>query len=148
MSDVTIHKKNNVFLKLECNDGVHRELREHYTFLIEGAKFHPLVKAHRWDGKKRLYNMKSRELYTGLLHDLQTNLKKMGYTYEHQIETKTDVEPEEVVEYCNNLKPYSERDGGLLSIRDYQYAAVYVGLKHKRRVVISPTASGKSLILY
>src|SRR5574343_126095 len=148
MADVTIRQRDNVYLKLQCDEGIHRELREHYTFFIENAKFHPLVKNKLWDGKKRLYDMKIWQLYAGLLKDLQKNLKEWNYTFECDIPESTDITPEDVVRFTNSLKPYSEKDGGILTPKDYQYAAVYMGLKFKRRVIISPTASGKSLIIY
>ncbi len=148
MADVTIRQRDNVYLKIQCDEGIHRELREHYTFFIENAKFHPLVKNKLWDGKKRLYDMKSGQLYAGLLKDLQKNLKEWNYTFECDIPESTDITPEDVIEFTNSLKPYSEKDGGVLTPKDYQYAAVYMGLKFKRRVIISPTASGKSLIIY
>ena len=56
MVDVTIRKKNSAYINLSCNDGIHKEIYEHYTFLIPNHKFHPLKKEKIWDGKKRLYD--------------------------------------------------------------------------------------------
>ena len=146
MVDVTIRKKNSAYINLSCNDGIHKEIYEHYTFLIPNHKFHPLVKEKIWDGKKRLYDYKNKTLYAGLLPDLQKTLTDFGYTYKHSIVDQTDVTPEQVVEYCNSLNVTS--GGKAIEYRDYQYAAVYIALKHKRRIIISPTASGKSLVIY
>ena len=36
----------------------------------------------------------------------------------------------------------------LFKVRDYQYKAIYEALKYNRRLLLSPTASGKSLMIY
>ena len=111
MVDVTIRKKNSAYINLSCNDGIHKEIYEHYTFLIPNHKFHPLVKEKIWDGKKRLYDYKNKTLYAGLLPDLQKTLTDFGYTYKHSIVDQTDVTPEQVVEYCNSLNVTSGGKG-------------------------------------
>ena len=35
-----------------------------------------------------------------------------------------------------------------LKVRDYQYKAIYEAMKHRRKLLLSPTASGKSLMIY
>lgn len=145
-NDVIIHPYNNVYMRLECDDGIHRELREHYTFFVPGAKHHPLVKKRLWDGKKRIYDHKKKLLYTGLHNDLKESLEKLGYTFESRVSHTTDITPEESVEYCNSLNVTSR--GENIKHKKHQLLAFYMSMKHKRRVILSPTASGKSLIIY
>src|SRR5206468_12700990 len=55
---------------------------------------------------------------------------------------------EGVEEFCKSLQPWSEKDQQIIEIHDYQIEAIYLSLKARRLALISPTASGKSLLLY
>ena len=35
-----------------------------------------------------------------------------------------------------------------LKVRDYQYTAIYEALRKRRKLIVSPTGSGKSLMIY
>ena len=41
MADLTISKKNEVFLTIDCEPHVQYELRDAFSFEVPGAKFHP-----------------------------------------------------------------------------------------------------------
>lgn len=145
--DVRIVKLNNVFLKVFCDEGIQREIQSKYTFLVPNAKYHPLVKKKLWDGKKKLFNLKYGTLYMGLLFDLKKSLKDMGYSYSDETDQIEEINPEDIDNYCQSLQVTNEK-GEPIRHRDYQVASTYIGLKFKRRVILSPTASGKSLIVY
>lgn len=146
MVDVVIRKKNEVYAEIECNDGIHKELWEEYSFYAQNYKYHPLVKARRWDGKIRLYNHKKHQLYLGLVFHLKNKLDNMGYSFQDCTGEEINIDPEDIVDFCEKLNPTS--GGKIIKHHDYQQAATYIAAKHKRRVIISPTASGKSLIIY
>ena len=145
----TIIKKNEVFLKVEAEAHLHKELSEHFQFEVPGAKYMPAVKRRYWDGKIRLYSPGTGEIYVGLYDYLTDYLEQKGYDYE-VLEDKyfgrpTDIEeyvtPEGTAAFIRSLRlPYK--------VRDYQLRGIYTAIKFRRKLLLSPTGSGKSLIIY
>ena len=78
---VTISKKNEVYLKVEGEQHLHKELSEHFSFDVPGAKFMPQYKNRVWDGKIRLYSPGTGEIYVGLYDYLCEYLEDKGYEY-------------------------------------------------------------------
>ena len=147
MTDIVIKKKNNVYLTVQADPGVAQELTDHFSFDAPGAKFHPLFRNKVWDGKIRLFSMFTKELYVGLLsyleHFAEVNNYKIDYT--EYVEQSDSVTLELIKEFVNGLNLYLPDNS---SVREYQLDAVYRAIKDGRRLLLSPTGSGKSLILY
>lgn len=149
MSDITIQKRNEVYLQLECEPHIKYELSEYFTFEVPDAKFMPQVKNRLWDGKIRLFSPANGQLYIGLLSYLMEWAEEHEYTcsfldnqfYGTPNETNPYVTPEAIKEYMDYLTTK-------IKPRDYQYDAVYRGLKNYRRIILSPTGSGKSFMIY
>jgi len=101
-----------------------------------------------WDGKVRLYSMFTQELYVGLKSYLEHFCKERDYTidYSQYVEQADSVTYDIVKEFCLSLKLASK--GEPIEVRDYQIDAVYQAISDGRRLLLSPTGSGKSLILY
>lgn len=148
MSDVIIKKYNEVFLEIECSKEVASEIREEFSFRIDNYQYHPLVKSRKWDGIIKLFNPYSKFMYCGLKNKLLKFLSDCGYEYvdESEFEIDAKITPEFVHETCLRFKPHSK--GNLIEPRYYQYLGVYHSLKYKRRLLLSATGSGKSLIIY
>lgn len=148
MSDVIIEKKNEVYLKLQCEPHILYELQPYFTFEVQSAKFMSQYRSKHWDGKIRLLSVHTGELYVGLLPKLIDKLTNHNYTYQFK-ENKfygTPYEVNETISY-EGVKDY------MTSIcshapRAYQIEGVYDALRHNRKLLISPTASGKSLMIY
>ena len=148
MSKLVISKKNEVFLKIESEPHVYQELADHFSFDIEGAQYMKQYRKRYWDGKIRLFSTHTRELYVGLLDKLVSFCNRLGYEYEFidskyfgtPFELNEMVSMEGVKEYINRISNHPPRK--------YQVEGVYDALRHNRRLVISPTASGKSLMIY
>lgn len=147
MADITFQPLNDVYLKVVCDAGIHQELNEHFSFEAPGAKFHPLYRAKKWDGKIRLYHLLSGTIYSGLKSYVEHFCEVNQYTVDHEqwIDKADPVTPEQVKEFCDGLN--LSLPGGQ-SIRDYQLDAIYRAIKDGRRLLLSPTGSGKSLIIY
>lgn len=149
MTDIIIKKKNEVYLQIDCEPHIKYELSEYFTFEVPNAKFMPQFKNKVWDGKIRLFSPAGGELYVGLLTHLTMWAEEMGYTFDfvnnEYYGTPKDVNelitPEGIKDYVNylavDIKP-----------RTYQYQAVYQALRHYRKVILSPTGSGKSFMIY
>ena len=147
MADIAIKKKNNVYLTVQSDPSIAQELVDHFSFDAPGAKFHPLFRNKLWDGKIRLFSMFTKELYVGLKTYLEHFAEVNNYTidYSEYIETADTVTVEQLKEFINELN--LSLSGGE-SIRDYQLDAVYRSITDGRRLLLSPTGSGKSLIIY
>ena len=146
---ITIEKKNEVFLKVEGEQHIHKELSEHFQFEVPGAKFMPQYKKKVWDGKIRLYSPGTGEIYVGLYDYLLEYLDQKGYEYAIKDskffgipnEEEEYVSPESVASFVRSL-------GLPFKIRDYQLKALFTAIKQRRKLLLSPTGSGKSLIIY
>ena len=148
MSDVIIHKKNEVYIKLECEPHILYELQVHFTFEVPGAKFMPQMRNRHWDGTIRLLSVHTGEIYAGLLDKVIDKLKLYNYTYEFRenkfyglpFEVNEEISHEGVKDYMHSICTHKPRS--------YQIEGVYSALRYNRKLLISPTASGKSLMIY
>jgi len=148
MSHLIIEKKNEVFLHITAEPHVYYELRDAFQFEVPNAKFAPAYKNKWWDGFIYLFNVNTREIYCGLLDKLIRFCEQHNYTYEFKnnkfyglpFEVNEMISKEGVKDYMNSICSCAPRD--------YQVEGVYDALKHNRKLLISPTASGKSLMIY
>ena len=62
-----ISKLNEVYLKIETDSGLARELSDYFTFEVPGARFMPAYRNKVWDGKIRLFSAQTGKIYVGLL---------------------------------------------------------------------------------
>ena len=148
MADIKITKKNEVYLRIQSEPSIAQELNDHFSFDAPGAKFHPLYKSRMWDGKIRLFSMFTQELFVGLKNYVEHFAKERDYIVDDSeyILTADSVTYEEVKQFCERLELASK--GESIQIRDYQIDAVYQAISNGRKLLLSPTGSGKSLIIY
>ena len=148
--DLTIKKKNEVYLKVDAEPSTHQELADFFTFDVDNAKYMQKNRRYKgWDGKVRLYSPATGEIYCGLYSYLIDWAQKKGYTFEIQkhenfglpLEENDLITPEAVAGFVKALSLP-------VKVRDYQLKAIYECLRYNRRVLLSPTASGKSLMIY
>ena len=148
MDTLIIEKKNEVYITVDCDPNVQRELSEFFTFYVPGYKFMPAFRNRMWDGKIRLFSPANGEIYVGLLPYIKEycKSKNVKYTIEEGVEDERNVVREVARGFVKSLKPKSR--GKSLKIRDYQIDAVHTAISRNRSLIVSPTASGKSLIIY
>lgn len=139
---------NHSMLAIDCNPAQSQELREYFSFFVPGHKFMPAFKRKVWDGKVRLYNQITRELNVGLWQHLKKFCADRFYPLQiidndefGHPELKNHVKHQELVKYLESL-------GNKFEVRDYQYDAISHGIQNKRAILLSPTGSGKSFIIY
>ena len=148
MTNLIISKRNEVHLHIESDIHVYYELADYFTFEVPGAKFMPTYKNKYWDGKIRLFNVQNGQIYVGLLDKIRQFCKDHDYTYEFKkneyyglpFEVNPQISKEGVKDYVTSISKYKPRD--------YQVDGIYDALKYNRKLLISPTASGKSLMIY
>jgi len=144
-----ITKKNEVYLVLEeMTVSTRQELTEFFTFEVPGFKFMPMYRNRMWDGKIRLLSPATGEIYVGLLSYIKKfcDSNKISYIIEKGVENDRSIDRQVVRNYIKSLKPKSA--GKSLKVREYQIDAVHHGIAMDRALLVSPTASGKSLIIY
>ena len=59
---IEITKKDEVYLKINCEDGVAQEICDYFTFQVPGFRFMPSYRMKIWDGNIRLFNIHNRLL--------------------------------------------------------------------------------------
>ena len=143
-----ISKVNEVYLELEVDEDVSRELSDYFTFEVPGAKFMPQYRNRMWDGKIRLFSPHNGRIYVGLLPYIKEycSKKSIEYIMEEGVENDRNVIRESVREFAESLRPKSR--GKPIQFRDYQIDAIWHAIQSNRCLLLSPTASGKSLIIY
>ena len=149
MSNIVVKKKNEVYLTVNSEPHVHRELADYFSFELPEAKFLKRQPRFRyWDGMIHLYSPATGELYNGLLPHLKQWCKERRYQIKYESndwygdveEPNQLVSPGGVKVFMDKISKYKPRD--------YQYNTVYQALKNNRGLFLSPTGSGKSLMIY
>jgi superfamily II DNA or RNA helicase len=150
MDSIIVRKKNEAFLEIDCDAGIAMELAEHFSFYVPGYKFMPSYRNRMWDGKIRLFDLRKRTLYCGLFHYIEEFADIREYTivvednsYYSRPNTQQIIDMEEF------LKTLTLTSSGVpITPHDYQYDSVELVLSNTKQLLLSPTASGKSLIIY
>lgn len=135
---ITITKVNEVYVRVTSEPAIEQELAEYFTFEVPGAKFMPSVRNRYWDGKIRLYSTQKKLLYIGLL----------GYVAKWAAEREIRVENRFKLPNITTDLSFIDQLNLPLEPRDYQINAVQSCIEATRSLILSPTASGKSLIIY
>ena len=145
---IVVSKVNDVYIHVDADRGIQAELSDFFTFQVPGYQFTPQYRSRVWDGKIRLYSYATGKIFAGLLPYIRQFAKDKNIEYfeAKDVESINNIKKEEVIKFVDSLKPQSR--GKPLEIRDYQYEAIYSSIKYNRNMILSPTASGKSLIIY
>jgi len=138
-----IDKIDEVYLKIEADADIRRELGEYFTFEVPGFKFMPQFRNRVWDGKIRLFNYASGKIYTGLYHYIVNWCNENNVQVVDGTKIKdTNIDDNKIEQFIKALKIPN------IEVRDYQKEAFVHAVKKNRCLLLSPTASGKSLIIY
>ena len=143
MEHIILHKKNEAFIQFECDRGLAQELSDYFTFYVPNYQFTPAYKNRIWDGKIRLADLRSNTIYHGLVPYIQKFCEERNYklSIDSEVSLTENFSLAEATTFIETLNLPHE-------VRDYQLKAFVHSIRHKRILLLSPTASGKSLILY
>ena len=147
MDKLLVTKENESVLDIKCDPSIGEELKDFFSFFVPGHKFMPAFRRRIWDGKIKLFNSITGELPVGLYPYLRSFCEKRNYSMEHVSSSYGSPDEENPI----NLKLLMEFIESLNlphKIRDYQFDAFVEGIKRMRAILVSPTGSGKSLIIY
>lgn len=139
---LTISNANHSHVRIDCDVDVAWELRDAFAFRPDGFQFVPSYKQKLWDGYIRMFNPNTRLIYRGLVDKVISWAEERGYEVDYpdqSFDTSFSVaEAEQFIEQLNPKHPP----------RDYQVDGLVHALRSKRKIIISPTGSGKSLLQY
>jgi len=133
---------NATYDQIKCDKGIAAELKEYFTFKVPGYQFHPLYKQKVWSGDINLFTIKNNQLYAGLRHHVESFCRERDYELEYGFDNSSfEYSLVEMKQFIATLKlpvePY-----------DFQISTVTKCIRDGRRLVLSPTSSGKSLMIY
>lgn len=141
---ISISNINEVYVRVSCDESISHELREFFTFHVPGYQFTPQFRAKLWDGKIRLFDLRNRQIYRGLVPYIAKFCEERDYEWEYDNEIYNEEfsikEAQDFIKRLNLPDKYIPRD--------YQLEAFIHAIRTKRALLLSPTASGKSLIIY
>ena len=143
MELIKLKKLNEVYLQVDTEPGLKQELADYFTFMVPGYQFMPAYRNKMWDGKIRLLDYRNNTIYAGLLSHIEKFAQDRDYDiqYDSSIVMTNEFSLQEGKEFVETLDLPVE-------MRDYQLNAFVHAIRKNRCLLLSPTASGKSLIIY
>jgi len=153
MDTIKISKVNHAMLHINTEASIAQELSEHFSWYVPGYQFIPSYKNKYWDGKFRLFKLMSREIPSGVFAYVKEFADTRGYNIQLEdsatygsINTKIDINARQLVLFIKSLNLTSK--GLKIEPREYQVKGILHAIHNKSSLLLSPTASGKSLIIY
>ena len=145
---ITVGKLNETFLQVSCERHIGYVLNEYFSFKVPNFQFHPNFRAKIWDGKIRLFNIQTGQMYLGLYPYLKEWAIKHSYKLQSDIVevTSNNTDYDSCYKYMLDLKPMAK--GENISARTYQIESFGHCVRQERALLLSPTSSGKSLVIY
>ena len=143
MEQIQVQKIDNINVKVIADPSVKMEMSGYFEFFVPGYKFMPAYRNRMWDGKIRLFNTMTGMIYAGLLPYIIKFAKDRGY----EVTVDRELYPENDY-YENAGYDLAKEFDSAFEPRDYQNDAVAHALYNNRTLFLSPTASGKSFIIY
>jgi superfamily II DNA or RNA helicase len=145
---IKIEYHSEVFLRVFAGSSIEQELSDFFRFRVEGYQWTPAFKNKLWDGYVRLYNLQTKTIYLGLIDYIYEFAKRNDYEVEvdSNIFKLNGTTIEEVQSFADSLNLYGR--GKPIQIKDYQVQAVQTAIDRNRVLLLSPTSSGKSLMIY
>ena len=146
---ITVGKLNETFLMISCERHIAQELNEFFAFQVPGFQFMPQYRNKIWDGKIRLFNIKTQQLYTGLYDHLMKFAMQRSYPVKSDIISITPtsgLSKENIDDFFKSLNLHCKNKP--IIPRDYQIQSFTHCVKKERALLLSPTSSGKSLVIY
>ena len=148
----------DVVMKIEAVDASHvkvlfndfsteQEFSDFFKFQVPGYKFMPTYRSGMWDGYARLYDMRTKKLPAGLVPIARKFAQRADAVVDSNVdEERENVTRDGIKSYVDSLQLCSR--GVPIEVREYQYDAIYHGIANKRTVLVAPTSSGKSAMIY
>lgn len=144
MPNITIQKYNESWIRLLGDPIILQAISDYFSFKAENYQFHPKYKAKIWDGKIYLYQLSKNLFPIGILFKLHSWLvqQKIEVEYNNFDQSNTIATNDQIEYFSEDVLKFP------FPLRDYQLDAIRTALVERKCVILSPTASGKSAIIY
>lgn len=141
MTTIAVTPIDSVYCKVVAEPHVMQEIRQLFTHKADNYKFSPQYKARVWNGDICL--IKGNKLFIGLIPYLEQFAQSQQYTLEidTSLQAKHNISIYEFEQFVKQLNLTKQP-------RDYQIQSAVKALRLRRQTIVSPTSSGKSLIIY
>lgn len=139
---VVITNVDEVYVHVECDEGLAHELHSHFEFYVPGYRFTPQYRAKLWNGKVYLFSLRDRKIYRGLVPYIIKFCEDREYSWSY------DDKLYDKQFSVNEAEDFVKTLGLPFEPRDYQLDAFVHAIRARRTLLLSPTSSGKSLIIY
>jgi len=146
MSDIIIKYKDSVNIKIECERGIAKELSDYFTFKVPGHQYMPSFKNKIWDGQIKLYNIYDQTLYAGLLDYVIKFVTDRNYKFELDEKLKKSKRKINIEAFLSLMT--LTVSGKEIHPYKHQINAIDHAMHNDRCLLLSPTGSGKSLMIY
>lgn len=147
MFDLDVSAVDSVYVRVHCDRGVAHELSDYFTFKVPGYKFMPAYRSRLWNGEIKLYNIHTQQIYAGLTDYIKKFADERQYTVALPAKNEISIPFDSVRKFMQDFLQVTV--GGKRVIpHDHQVNAVHHALTQERCLLLSPTGSGKSLIIY
>jgi superfamily II DNA or RNA helicase len=135
---------NETYIKIETEDGPMKDLHEYFTIKIDNGHFFKGKK--KWNGQLRLLDFRSKFIYKGLIPYIKDFCKEKGFDLNtNNLDVQNEISYFETKKFCEKLN-LDIGEGN--EIYEHQINAITRALRYKKISILSPTSSGKSLIIY
>lgn len=137
MSNIHLKKIDEVFMEVQCDTSVARKLHEAFSFFVDGYKHSPQFKYGVWDGRISMF--KNGIMYTGLIMNVIDFAREREYTVtvDDGLKRSIKYDPTWIAKQTFKYTP-----------KDYQIKYFESAIKANKLLALSPTASGKSFMIY
>lgn len=140
---IIIRKYNETYVRITTDDVTKDAIYNYFAFKPQNYQFNPRYKSGGWDGKIRFYQKIKNLFPIGLLFKLDAWLKARECRVEYK-----DFDKSNTIFTEDQINKYAEHVNFPHKLRDYQLESIQIALQERKCVIKSPTATGKSAIIY
>jgi superfamily II DNA or RNA helicase len=159
--DIYIEKMNEAYIRIHADKGIVKEIYESIAFFIKDYQFNPKVKKKQWDGRMHMLDLGTQKMSFGMLPQIAEFATERKYTVgiDPKIKSSKNISMEYVEKFATSLNLHIKDENGQLvpkPFRQAQLDAIHNVINEKdgwegtsnRSLLLSPTSSGKSGIIY
>jgi superfamily II DNA or RNA helicase len=147
MDTLVLEDVDSVFIRVRCERGTAKELSDCFSFKVPNHKYMSRFRKTRWNGDIKLYNIGKATIYRGLKNYVTKFASDRGYHVENNLSGEKSV-PLSSEDVDSLFQRCVGTASGIKSIHDHQRNAIVKASEASRVLLVSPTGSGKSMIIY
>ena len=138
---ITVSKFDEAFAVINCSPNEMVDLENHFSFFAKDYQFSPRYRKKKWDGKIRLLSGKTGKILFGLVPEVFEYAEWKGYAVDAGALAAPALDIGRVEQFWKTIPTHFQP-------RDYQQEAFDHCIAEERAIIIAPTGSGKSFLLW